>query len=380
MQSFDFRPLAMPPGEAALREEVRAFVAAEVPSDKRTIDPLFFVDADISRKIGERGWIGMTWPTAYGGHGRSALERYVVLEELLSAGVPMAGHLTADRQSGPLILRYGREEQRKAFLPRIAAGECSFCIGMSEPDAGSDLSNVVTRAVRVDGGWRITGSKVWTSNAHIFDYMITLVRTGAKGDNPREGLSQLIVDLAQPGIEIRPIRNMAGSTHFNEVIFDNHFVPDDRVIGEPGGAWQQLMAELALERSGPERFLSTYRLLVAAIDRVGPQPTDGQAAAIGRLIAHGATIRGMSVAVNAALQAGGKVDLEAALVKDLGTNWEQDITTICHEQIDDEADPSSPDAYSRLLASGLLHAPSFSLRGGTREIVRGIIARGLGLR
>src|SRR5262245_6859580 len=180
MPGFDFRPFPMPSTEKALREEDRGFVANEIPADKRTIDPLFFVDAEISRKIGQRGWIGMTWPTEFGGHGRTALERYIVLEELLSAGVPMAGHLTADRQSGPLILRYGTDEQRHAFLPRIAAGECSFCIGMSEPDAGSDLSNVATRAVRVDGGWRITGSKVWTSNAHIFHYMITLVRTGAK--------------------------------------------------------------------------------------------------------------------------------------------------------------------------------------------------------
>jgi len=378
--NFDFHPPAMPANEARLRAEVRAFVSSEVPPEAITIDPLFFADKMISRKIGDRGWIGMTWPVQYGGGGRLALERYIVLEELLSAGVPMAAHLTADRQSGPLILRFGSDRQRAEFLPRIAAGTCSFCIGMSEPDAGSDLSNVRTRATRTEGGWLVNGAKVWTSNAHIFDYMITLVRTGERTANPREGLTQMIVDLAQPGIAIRPIRNMAGNAHFNEVLLEDHFVPDAMVIGQPGDAWGQLMTELALERSGPERFLSSYRLLAAAIDHVGPEPSEAQAVALGRLVAHGATVRGMSVAVNAALQDGYGVEIEAAMVKDLGTNWEQAIPTVCHEQLAGEPDPAAAEPYPRLLASTLLHAPSFSLRGGTREIVRGIIARGLGLR
>lgn len=370
----------MPSSEAGLRAQVRSFVAEEIAHHPRTIDPLFFADPALSRKIGQQGWIGMTWPVEHGGGGKSALERYIVLEELLSAGLPLAAHLTADRQSGPLIIRYGTEDQRKAFLPRIRTGECYFCIGMSEPDAGSDLSNVRTRAGRVDGGWLVNGTKVWTSNAHLFHYMITLVRTDERGDNPREGLTQMIVDLARPGVTINPIRNMAGSSHFNEVVLEDYFVPDAMVIGQPGDAWGQLMTELALERSGPERFLSSYRLLVAAINHIGVHPSEAEAAAIGRLVAQGSAIRGMSVAVNAALQNGVGVDLEAALVKDLGTNWEQDIASICQESIDTEPDPSAEDDYPRLLAAALLHAPSFSLRGGTREIVRGIIARGLGLR
>lgn len=380
MARFDFTSGAFPSDTATLRKRVRAFVADAVPADRLTIDPLFFADPEVSRLIGQQGWIGMTWPGAYGGHDRSALERYVVLEELLAAGVPMGAHLTADRQSGPLILRYGTEEQKQTFLPGMARGECYFCIGLSEPDAGSDLAAVRTRATKVDGGWSVTGTKVWTSNAHLFPYMIALVRTEERGEDGRKGLSQFIVDLKAPGISIRPILNMAGSAHFNEVVLTDHFVPDGRVVGQLGTAWSQMIAELALERSGPERFLSSFRLLMAAADVIGADPDPAQAATLGRLFAHGNTIRRMSIAVNAALSTGHVPELEAAYVKDLGTNWEQDIADVCQDLIDIEPDPQSQDDYQRLLALTLLHAPSFSLRGGTREIVRAVIARGLGLR
>lgn len=377
---FDFHGTGLPAETAELRAEVRAFVATELPRGSVTIDPLFFADPAISRKIGQRGWIGMTWPAQYGGGERSSLERYVVLEELLAAGVPMAAHLTADRQSGPLILRYGSESLKREFLPRIAAGECYFCIGMSEPDAGSDLSAVRTRGKKVDGGWLVSGTKIWTSNAHVMQYMIALVRTGDAGGERRSGLSQMVVDLTEPGLSVRPIVNMAGSSHFNEVVFTDHFVPDVRVIGEPGTAWSQLIAELALERSGPERFLSSFRLLVAAVKRLGRELSAAEAAVIGRLAAHGYTIRRMSISVNAALQEGHAPELAAAFVKDLGTNWEQEIAEVLQQLIDVEPDPGSDDEYARLLGLTLLHAPSFSLRGGTREIVRSVIARGLKLR
>jgi alkylation response protein AidB-like acyl-CoA dehydrogenase len=363
-----------------LREEVRGFVSREIPESRRTIDPLFFADPEISRKIGRRGWIGMSWPKEYGGGGRSAIDRYVVLEELLAAGVPLGAHLTADRQSGPLLLRYGNERLRAALLPRIAGGDCYFCIGLSESGAGSDLAAVRTRGVRADGGWRVSGTKLWTSNAQLCHYMITLVRTGEPEGSRHHGLSQFLIDLSAPGITVRPITNMAGSAHFNEVIFDDCFVADEMVIGEVGSAWSQIIAELALERSGPERFLSSFQLLVALVEKLGSQMTEAQAACIGRLVAHGYTVRRMSVAVNAALDNGSLPHIEAAFVKDLGTNWEQEIADSAQAILDVEPDPMSKDKCARLLGLALLHAPSFSLRGGTREIIRSIIARGLGLR
>lgn len=206
-------PIHFPPPPAAdleaLRAEVRDFLAVEL-ADRRPRDRARTwtgFDAEFSRKMGARGWIGMTWPKEYGGQDRSALERYVVLEEMLAAGAPVAAHWIADRQSGPLLLKVGTEEQRRTLLPRIAAGECYFCIGMSEPDSGSDLAAVRTRAVPVPGGFRVNGTKLWTTYAHKSHYMLLFCRTG-DGDDRHDGTSQLLVDLNTPGITIRPIEDL----------------------------------------------------------------------------------------------------------------------------------------------------------------------------
>ncbi|MEW6466770.1 MAG: acyl-CoA dehydrogenase family protein, partial [Pseudomonadota bacterium] len=253
------RPLSfpcesLPPGAAALRAEVRAFLAREQVAGGFTPSSDSWMNASpaFSRRLGEQGWLGMTWPRAYGGGERSALERYVVTEELLAAGAPVGAHWVADRQTGPMLLRYGTEEQRQTFLPRIARGTCFFAIGMSEPDAGSDLSAVRTRAEPVEGGWRLTGRKVWTSFAHEAHAMIVLCRTAPRSEDRHAGLSQLIVELDSPGITLRPILNLAGEHHFNEVVFDGVFVPETRVVGRIGNGWQQVIGELAFERSGPE--------------------------------------------------------------------------------------------------------------------------------
>src|SRR3954451_2059611 len=171
-----------PRSEAAeqVRGEVREFLAAELAAGtfQTHVDTwLSGVDPVFSKKLGERGWLGMTWPKQYGGHERSAMERYAIAEELLAAGAPVAAHWIADRQSGPSILRFGTEEQRQRYLPGIARGELYFAIGMSEPESGSDLASVRTRAERVDGGWVVNGTKVWTSHAHHAHHMLTLVRT-----------------------------------------------------------------------------------------------------------------------------------------------------------------------------------------------------------
>src|SRR3954463_13488885 len=206
-----------PRSEAAeqVRAEVREFLAAELAAGTFTthVDTwLSGVDSAFSRKLGARGWLGMTWPRRYGGHERSAMERYAVTEELLAAGAPVAAHWIADRQSGPNLLRYGTEGQRQAILPRIAAGECYFVIGMSEPDSGSDLASIRTKATRNgDGDWVVTGAKVWTSNAHHAHYGIVLVRTSPLDSKHRHrGMSQLLVDLSLPGITINPIRILDG--------------------------------------------------------------------------------------------------------------------------------------------------------------------------
>src|SRR5471030_2855179 len=194
VRTIAFEPFDLPPQAEPLRREVRAFLA-ETISHRTALErseSWSGFDREFSRKLGARGWIGMTWPKKYGGHERSFAERYVVIEEMLAAGAPVSFHWVADRQSGPLLLRFGTEEQRTKILPRVARGEVCFCIGMSEPGAGSDLAGVRTRGRRVEGGWQVNGQKIWTSNAHNADYMIALVRT-SEGER-HAGLSQLIVD------------------------------------------------------------------------------------------------------------------------------------------------------------------------------------------
>jgi acyl-CoA dehydrogenase len=380
---FRFDPLTLPPECEALRGEVRSFVAEERASGRWRGESDFTSghSPEFSRRLGSRGWIGMTWPKQYGGQERSFLERYVVTEELLAAGAPVGAHWVADRQSGPLILRFGNDSQRQDILPRITRGECFFCIGMSEPDSGSDLASIRTKAVPVEGGWELNGRKIWTSNAHKAHFMICLCRTEPVDATDRhKGLSQLIVDLKSPGISIRPIKNLAGAEHFNEVLFENVFIPGDRMIGQPGDGWKQVTSELGYERSGPERFLSSFRLVVEFLRRAGDNPDPREAEAIGRILAHLATLRRMSLSVAGMLQKGEMVNLEAAVVKDLGTNLEKEIPEIVRLVAQRGRSPNQSDLMEEALAYTVLNAPSFTIRGGTREILRGIVARGLGLR
>jgi alkylation response protein AidB-like acyl-CoA dehydrogenase len=376
-----------PRSEAAeeVRAEVRAFLAEELAAGTFTTHAdtwLSGVDPAFSKKLGERGWLGMTWPKKYGGHERSAMERYAVTEELLAAGAPVAAHWIADRQSGPNLLTYGTEKQRQEILPRIAAGECFFVIGMSEPDSGSDLASIRTRAARnADGDWVVNGAKVWTSNAHHSHYGIVLVRTSpADPANRHAGLSQLLVDLSLPGITVNPIRILDGGHHFNEVVFEDVVVPGDMLLGEEGNGWHQVTAELAFERSGPERFLSTYPLVAEFARRVADSQDPAAIAVLGRISARLLALRQMSLRIAAALDRGELPNIPAALVKDVGTTFEGDVIEEIRKVVDVTPSLDSPDPLGRALAEAQLHAPGYTLRGGTNEILRGIVARGLGLR
>ncbi|MEQ8504485.1 MAG: acyl-CoA dehydrogenase family protein [Rhodospirillales bacterium] len=383
MEDIRFTPGLLPSGAESLRAEVRAFIAEHLkgyPGVKRA-KSWAGADPEFSQKMGAQGWIGMTWPKQYGGHERSFLDRYVVLEEMLAAGAPVAAHWVADRQSGPLLLRFGTEEQRQKILPAITRGESYFCIGMSEPNSGSDLASIRTKATKTDGGWLINGSKIWTSKAHMAHYMIALVRTQPQDVKDRHaGMSQFLIDMkATPGITVRPIRNMAGEQFFNEVFFEDAEVPDDALIGMEGNGWGQVTTELAFERSGPERYLSSYQLLFELVRALEADPSPADAAGIGRLAAHMSTLRQMSISIATMLEAGETPNLAAALVKELGVDYEQDMPNRAHE-IRGVSPRMGGDGYEQVMAYMTMAARSFSLRGGTREIMRGIIARGLGLR
>ena len=383
MQAFQFDTPTLPPAALQAREDIRAFLAGESAQRRyvphrcswSTFDPAF------SARLGEAGFIGMTWPREVGGRALSSLARFVVTAELLAAGAPCGAHWIADRQSGPQILRHGSERARREILPRVCKGEVFFGIGMSEPDSGSDLAAVRTRAVRQGEGWVINGSKIWTSQAHRVHYLIALARSGDAGADRHGGLTQFIIDLSAPGVTVRPIHNLSGGHEFNEVFFRDYYVPDDMRVGGEGEGWAMVTGELAFERSGPDRFLSDYRVLVELIERAGTKPDARQAAEIGRLVSHLAALLRMSTSVAGLLDQGRSPNTEAALVKDVGTNFERDVPEVARRllpvapSLDERDDP-----FAETLAHVILHAPSFTIRGGTREILRGIIARGLGLR
>lgn len=368
-----------PAAAERLRAEVRGFLADQLAAGAFTpsVDAwLTGWDEVFTAALAARGWLGMTVPAEYGGHGRSVVDRFVVTEELLAAGAPVAAHWIADRQIVPSLLKYGTELQKSEFLPKITRGECFFAIGMSEPESGSDLASVRTKATRGDGGWSLAGTKVWTSGAHRAHAFIALARTApVDPENRHAGLSQFIVDLRGPGVDIRPIVSMNGAHHFNEVILDDAFVPDTMVFGRIGDGWRQVTSELAFERSGPERFLSTFVLLAACADAMASRRIAFDAE-LGRLVARIAGLHQMSTAVAGALERNAPADVAAAVVKVLGTSTEGDIAEFACEFADDDAES----AFRQLVSSAADQRPGFTLRGGTNEVLRGVIARGLGLR
>jgi alkylation response protein AidB-like acyl-CoA dehydrogenase len=384
-QQVDFSALELPPAARALQREVREFLRAETAAQTFTshLGHTEF-NAGFTRKLAARGWIGMTWPKRYGGHERSYLERFVMTEEMLAVAAPCAAHWFGDRQTGPSLLRYGSEMQRQRFLPAIARGEYYFALGMSEPNSGSDLASVQTRAERVANGWRVTGQKVWTSWAHKAHAFFVLCRTAPDSGNRHAGLSQLIVELDAPGVTVRPIRDMNGDHHFNEVFLDHVFVADAMVVGEIGQGWKQVTSELALERSGPERYMTTYPLYTELVRRLGATPDARAAVAVGKLAARLWSLRRMSLAIAMTLEpaasgARGAVDLatEAALVKDMGTHYEREIIDAARLLADVEPTPEAADTFERFLAETIVCAPVATIRGGTTQVLRSVIARKL---
>jgi alkylation response protein AidB-like acyl-CoA dehydrogenase len=384
--AVDFSSLALPPQAEALRKEVRAFLREEVKAGriKAHLGHTEY-DKDFTRKVAARGWIGMTWPKRYGGHERSYLERFVVTEELLAVAAPCAAHWFGDRQTGPSLLRYGTEAQREKYLPAIARGEMTFALGMSEPDAGSDLAAVRTRAERVEGGWRVTGQKVWTSWAHKADAFFVLCRTGADEGDRHNGLSQLIVELKSPGVLVRPINFMNGHHQFNQIYLENVFVPDDRVVGEIGQGWKQVTSELAFERSGPERYMTTFPLFVELVRRLRAVEDPRAEEAVGKLTARLWALRRMSLAIAVTLDPGSSAagaahaDLatEAALVKDMGTFYEREIIEAARLLADVEPTLDAENDFERYLAETIICAPVATIRGGTTQVLRNLIARRL---
>ncbi len=380
MMRFDLTELTA--AERALQSQVRAFLAAELPVGQHT--PGLGMDARsdkaFSRKLGARGWLGMAIPKTYGGQDRSAVDRFIVTEELLRWGAPVRHHWVADRQTGPIILRYGTEAQRRHFLPLICAGEISFSIGMSEPDSGSDLASLKTKATRDGDGWVLEGTKIWTTMAHENDYAVVLCRTTPRDEVPdkRQGMSQLIVDLRAEGVTATPIEFIDGSADFCEVVFDEVFVPGDMVLGEIGAGWTQNTSELAYERGGPDRWLSSFPIVQELLRlRAGGTLDDSLADLLGGVVASYSVLHNLSLSVARSIDTGGAPAIEASLVKEMGTRFEQDVVNAVLALVDFEPNVASRSLFEELLVTATLTAPAFTIRGGTLEVLRSVAARGL---
>ncbi len=380
-----FTPTEMTPAERALQAEVREFLAAEMPTGDNTPgnDRALGMGAgknkEFSKKLAERGWVGMAMPKRYGGHDRNAVDRFIVVEELLRAGAPVGYHWVSDRQTASVILKFGTDEQKERFIPPICRGELGFSIGMSEPDSGSDLASVSTRATRAEGGWLLNGTKIWTSGAHENDWFIVLCRTSPMEDgNKHQGLSQLLVDLNSEGLEKNGIPFLDGSPGFNEVVFHDVFVPDENVVGELGMGWAQNTAEMAYERGGPDRWLSAYGVVEELMRHHAGTPLEDRVAEVlGWATARFFGLHNMSFAVARMIDTGHSPSTEAALVKEMGTRFEQDVLLRLKEFVDCEPDPDSALLYERLLAKAILTGPSFTIRGGTIEVLRSVASKGL---
>jgi acyl-CoA dehydrogenase len=357
---------------AELRSQVRDLVTQwrEAQRFAPTCDSwLRSYDTAFTKELAKRGLIGMTWPRRYGGGEYSNVDRLAVTEELLRAGAPVSAHWIADRQIGPAILRHGSEYLRDSILPGITRGEYLFCLGLSEPEAGSDLAAVRTSAERVDGGWLITGRKMWTSGAHHATHCYVLART-EKADRKHVGLSEFVVDMTTPGIDVTPIVDMAGDHHFNETVFDRVFVPECNVIGVEGQGWQQVVEQLSFERGGPERVLSTYPLLTQMVERPDRIRELGLKREIGVLIARLATLRRLCWDVARSLDNGESTVVQAATLKMLGNAFERDVIMVARDILGGpSSSPQNP------YGQALLASPGFSLRGGAADVLLSIIAK-----
>jgi alkylation response protein AidB-like acyl-CoA dehydrogenase len=321
-----------------------------------------------SLELARRGWIGMTWPAEEGGGGRSALERFVVFEALISCGAPVATSWFADRQIGPTLLQYGTAEQRRRFLPDIVAGTSAWSIGMSEPDAGSDVASIRTRAERDGDDWIVTGTKVWTSGAVDADWCYVIARTDPDAA-PHAGLSELVVDLRSPGVTVTPISDMTGNRHFCEVVYDGVRVPGGNLVGVENGSFRQVMRQMEHERGGIDRLLSNRALFEEHRSRAATEDP---------------LVRQELAALESGYRIGRLMVLRevlgqappgwSAVTKTFCTELEQRVAAFC-------AQVAGADAmvWDRV-ARNACYAPAYTIMGGTTLILRNIMGeRVLGL-
>jgi len=324
---------------------------------------------EFSKELAAHGWIGMTWPdNEYSGVARPAIDRLIVGEEMIKAGAPIAASWFGDRQMGPALLAYGTPDQQAAFLPGLVAGETTWCIGMSEPNAGSDLASLKTAADRVGDHFVINGQKIWTSFGAVSDYCYLICRTSSEGP-PHAGISEIIVPMDTPGIEVRPIKDMTTNRHFCEVFFTDVRVPAENLVGQEGGAFKQTMRQLEHERGGIDRLVSNHALYLMAAERADTSdPIVRQQMAaleiayrIGRILVVREVLRQAPAGFSAA-------------TKCFCTEHEVQVAEFASRVLGPEATLWDD------VTKGLCYAPGYTIMGGTSNVMRNILGeRVLGL-
>ena len=323
---------------------------------------------EFAKVMATEGWIGMGWPTEHGGRARPAIERVVVAEEMISVGAPIAAMWFADRQMGPSIIAHGTAEQQVEYLPGMLAGETTWCIGMSEPDAGSDLASLKTFARREGDRWVVNGQKIWTSFAAVADFVYLICRTTSEGP-PHRGISEIVVPMDLPGIEVRPITDMTTNRHFCEVYFTDVEVPIENLIGVEGDAFRQTMRQLEHERGGIDRLVSNRVLFDVAMEHADiDDPLVRQEVArletgyrLGRLLVYREVLQQAPAGFSAATKA-------------YCTEHEQRVAEICFRTLGPAATLWDDDV------KGLVYGPGYTIMGGTSNVMRNILGeRVLGL-
>ncbi len=377
------------------REEVQDFLKLELKQG--SFEPIqnAWMDGfskEFSRKMSEKGWIGLTWPKEYGGQGRSYIDRTIMQEEMLKAGAPLAFHFLGDRQIGPTLIRFGSDELKKEFLPKIINAEISFCLCMSEPDAGSDLASVRTTAIEEGNDYTINGQKVWTTLGHMADFGWLLAKTNLNPSLPRhKTLSEFLLNMKSPGVTVQPLINILGDHSFNEVFLDDVKVPKDRLIGEKDKGFDQIMEQIVYERAGIERLMQNYPVKECLVEYAKTTKRNGRYLWEDPIIRN--SIATLEIEFNVGrilcyhvawtIDQGRVPNYEASVCKVFCTQFEKKLSDAATQLMGlyGQLLPGSKRApYGGIASESYLLSPSYTLQGGTVEILKNIIAlRGLKL-
>ncbi len=375
------------------RQEVRDFLEGEIRqgSFKPSCDAwIQGYSPEFTKKVAQRGWIGLTWPKEYGGQGRSNIDRFILTEEMLRYGAPAACHWFADRQIGSSIIAFGTEEQKKELLPRILRGEAYVGLGMSEPEAGSDLASLQTRATEDGDDYIIDGQKMWTSCAKFMNYIYLVARTDPEAPRHR-GISEFIIEANLPGVTITPTIDITGSEAWGEVFYDGVRVSKKHLIGEKNRGFYQILNQLDYERAGLERLMGNYSLFDAIIQFTRETKRGGKPLAQDTLIRHKLAQlqiefevgRLLTYRVALVVDEGRAPNWEAAMAKAYSTAFEQHLATTATEILGLYGQLVAESKWAPILGMAphsYLGSTGYSLQAGTSEILRNIVAlRGLGL-